>query len=351
MRVYDLGNPGQLVEVGGPTRGYKILPDDSIVLSNTPLIMPGSTWDNTHQQLKLLVDRGISAKYIFIDGSYDPIRFSNRELQEHLRNIQDYFPQAKIIFLSSRVQHWYDNIPNVLYLPYFICMDYRPHTIRPRKGRIGCLNRNNSPHRIWLMHHLLKDGLLDPQRDVYSVSFINIYGGQRPDISSWLGTVNTPYDLEYDLSRWPDSIATHPDGFPNDYSTDHPAWNTGIAIITETEAGFKTMLTEKTWKAIRSYSCWSTYMAEEGYTFLEDMGFEPRFFKKHASFNNIGPIVNLCKTIDTEAAALDYYHERVNQTKHNFEWSGGDNPDSFTNFSTPWHQRFVPEFKRRLNSL
>jgi hypothetical protein len=351
MRVFDLGNPGQIVEVNGPTQGYQILPDDSIILSNTPLIIPGTSWQQTHQQLQLMLDRQITAKYVFIDGSYDPIKFSNREIQEHLKHIQTYFPQSKIAFLSSRVQHWYDNLSNVLYLPYFICLEYQAHKVQPRKGRMGCLNRNNSPHRIWLMHHLLKDGLLDPNRDVYSVSFTNIYNGERTDVTSWLGMCKTPYDLNYELNKWPPTVATHPDNFPNDFSTDHPAWNTGIAIVTETEPGYKTMLTEKVWKAIRSSSCWTAYMGAEGYTFLEDIGFEPRFFKRHASFDDITPITKLCRSIDTEAAALDYYHSNIRQIKHNFEWSGGDNPDSFTNFSTPWHRRFLPEFKRRLNSL
>lgn len=351
MRVFDLGEPGQPVEIHGPTRAYKILPDDSIVLSRTPLIVPNADWAQMHQQLQVLIDRQISAKYVFIDGSYDPIHYSNRVLKEHLENLQRYFLRSKIVFLSSRVQHWYDNLPNILYVPYFMHLDHSVHKVQKRKGRIGCLNRNNSPHRIWLMHHLLKSGLIDPQRDVYSVCFANPYSGNRTDLVNWLGICKRPYDIEYDISQWPDSIATHPDGFPNDYSTDHPAWNTGIAIVTETEPGYKTMLTEKTWKAIRSSSCWTSYMAEEGYGFLEDIGFQPRFFKKHASFDDIVPITKLCRSIDTEAAALDYYHSYARQIKHNFEWSGGNNKDSFANFSAPWHRRFLPEFNQRLNSL
>jgi hypothetical protein len=351
MRVYDLRTPGELAEISGITHTYRILPKESIVLTNTPMIMPGSVWQNTHVQLKIIADRQLAAKYIFIDGSYDPIRFSNRELQENIQKVQEYFPASKVIFLSSRVQHWYDNIPNVLYVPYFIGIAPEHHIVRPRSGRMGCLNRNNSPHRIWLMHNLLKDGLIDAQRDVFSVSFVNVYGVSRCDVANWLGSSKAPYDINYDVDKWPDSMASHPDGFPNDHTTNHPAWNTGIAIVTETEPGYKTMLTEKTWKAIRSSSCWTSYMAEEGYTFLEDIGFQPRLFKKHASFDNISPIVNLCKKIDTEAAALDYYRDQIHAINHNFDWSGGDNIDLYTNLSAPWHNLFLPEFKRRLNSL
>lgn len=350
MQVFDLGNPGQIVPVRHRTYGYTILPDDSVILMNVPMTMPGATWEQTHQQLKLLIEQNITAGYIFVDVSYDPVRFSNREIQQQLSQLSTYFPSSKVVFLSSRVQHWYDNISNILYVPYFMYIRHWYHAAKIRAGRIGCLNRNNTPHRIWLMHNLLKQGLLDQQCDVFSISFANIYTGERPIISNWLG-INAPYDIDYEISQWPDSVASHPDGFPNDFSTDHPAWNTGIAVITETEVGYATMLTEKTWKAIRSSCCWTSYMSDEGYQFLEQIGFEPRFFKEHASFNNIEPIVDICKTISTEAAALDYYHSKINQIKHNFEWSGGDNPDSFVNFSTPWHQRFLPEFNRRLNSL
>ena len=351
MKVFDLGNPGQALLVPGFTLAYKILPDNSVVLMNTPMISPGSEWEKTHQQLKILQDQNVTAPYVFVDGAYDPIRFSNRELLEHLDRIKSYFPHSKVAFLSSRVQHWYDNVPGIIYVPFFLYVNYFQHEPQPRQKRIGCLNRNNSPHRIWLMHNLLKQNLLDSKRDVFSVSFGNIYDNSVPSITAWLGHNNSPYDIDYDISQWPTSIATHPDGFPNDFTVNHPAWNTAISIITETETGWRTMLTEKTWKAIRSRSCWTAYMDQIGYQFLRDVGFEPDLFDDHASFIDIQPIVNICQTYDTEAVALDYYHSQLSKINHNFEWSGGNNQDSVQNFTSPWAQRFLPKFQQAIECL
>ena len=147
------------------------------------------------------------------------------------------------------------------------------------------------------------------------------------------------------------SVATHPDDYPNDYTVDHPAWHTAISIVTETESGWMTMITEKTWKAIRSRSCWSAYMSDSGYQFLRDMGFEPDFFNRHASFVDIKPIVKICKTFDTEAVALDYYHSQINKINHNFEWSGGDNQENCQNLNSPWAQRFLRKFHQDLDRL
>lgn len=354
MRVFDLGNPGQVVPVSVP-RGHRIYPEDSIFLTQTPVLEGnGGKWDRIYGQIRTLLNHGITERYVFIDGSYDPIRSSDRDIQENIGRIQELIPQSKVALLSSRVYHWCNRIPNVIYVPYFIYVDPTFHKHKKRKGRIGCLNRNNSYHRMWLMHNLLKEGLLDPKHDVYSVNFWNFRAPETINdpvsIRGWLGG-NSPYDIDYEINKWPKEIATHPDGFPNDYSTDHPAWSTAISIITETESGFATLLSEKTWKGIRSLSCWTAYMAEEGYKFLEDVGFEPRFFKKHASFDNINPILSICRTLDTESAALDYYYSKKNQIDHNFEWSGGSNEDNFRDLKSPWLQKFLPEFNRQLNSL
>jgi hypothetical protein len=351
LKVFDLANPGQAILVHGPTRSYQILPENSVVLLNVPIMLPGSQWEHTYQQLKILQDQKITAPFVFVDGAYDPVRFGNRELLECLDRIKSYFPGSKIAFLSSRVQHWYDNVPGIIYVPFFLYVNYFPHEYTARHRRIGCLNRNNTPHRIWLMHNLLKQNLLDSERDVYSVRFDNIYDNSVPSITTWLGQVNSPYDIDHDISQWPTAIATHPDDFPNDFTTNHPAWNTAIAIITETEAGWRTMLTEKTWKAIRSRSCWTAYMDQIGYQFLRDVGFEPDLFEQHASFIDIQPIVNICKKFDTQAVALDYYHSQLAKINHNFDWSGGNNQTAVENFTSPWAQRFLPKFQQALECL
>lgn len=330
---------------------FKIFPDDCIFLKNTPIILSNSCWEKTHQQLKVLQDQSITAKIVFIDGTYDPIKYSNRELFEQLDKIKNYFPTAKVVLLSSRVEHWHENIPNFIYVPHCFTVDYIPYDYRPRQKRIGCLNRNNTAHRVWLMHNLLKKNLLRADCDVFSMSFANIHTGARTDIGGWLGNSLAPLDIDYEISKWPASIATHPDGYPNDYTLNHPAWHTAISIVTETESGWMSMVTEKTWKAIRSRSCWTAYMSAAGYQFLRDVGFEPDFFDSHASFVDIDPILKICKTFDTETAALDYYHSQINKINHNFEWSGGNNQDSCQNFTSPWAQRFLLKFQHNLDQL
>lgn len=330
---------------------FKILPDDCILLENTPVILAAGSWRNVYRQLQKLKDQFVTAKNVFINGTHDPIKWSNRELHEQLDKIQHYFPTAKIALLSSRVQHWFDNIPEFIYVPYCIQLGYTHHTNIPRQKRIGCLNRNNSAHRVWLMHNLLKKNLLRPDCDVYSMSFHHIHNGDITKIAGWLGNSLAPMDVDYEIAKWPASIATHPDDFLNDYTTNHPAWNTAISVVTETESGWMTMITEKTWKAIRSRSCWTVYMADVGYQFLRDVGFEPDFFDRHASFVDIKPIIKICQKFDTEAVALDYYHSQIDKINHNFEWSGGNNQDSAENFTSPWAQKFLLKFQRDLACL
>ena len=352
MKIFDFRDVDapRLIEPT-PLRFSKVFPDDCILLQNTAVVLSNGSWKKTHPELKMLRDQNITARFVLVDGSYDPISFSNRELLENLDKIQTYFPTAKVALLSSRVEHYYENIPKLIYLPNCLMVNYVQYDHRPRQKRIGCLNRNNTAHRVWLMHTLLKNQLLRDDCDVYSMSFANISSNARYDIRSWLGNSLSPLDINYELNQWPDSVATHPDGYPNDYTVDHPAWHTAISIVTETECGWTTMITEKTWKAIRSRSCWSAYMSDAGYQFLRDMGFEPDFFDRHASFVDIEPIVKICKTFDTETVALDYYHSQINKINHNFEWSGGDNQDAVTNFTAPGAQKFLLKFQQDLARL
>jgi hypothetical protein len=82
------------------------------------------------------------------------------------------------------------------------------------------------------------------------MSFHHIHNGDITKIAGWLGNSLAPMDVDYEIAKWPASIATHPDDFLNDYSINHPAWHTGIAIITETEPDEHTIVCEKTGKGI-----------------------------------------------------------------------------------------------------
>jgi len=353
LKVFDFRESGlpRLIDPIAQSRFCNILPDDCILLQNTPIILTNSSWDVAHQQLKSLTDQQITAKIVLVDATHDPVKYSNRELLEQLDKIKNYFPTAKIALLSSRVQHWFDNVPELIYVPYCIQLGYTHYEHKPRQKRIGCLNRNNTAHRVWLMHNLLKKNLLRPDCDVFSMSFANINNGSITRVAGWLGNSLAPLDVDYEVAQWSSSVATHPDGFLNDFTVNHPAWNTALSVVTETESGWMTMITEKTWKAIRSRSCWTAYMADVGYQFLRDVGFEPDFFDKHASFVDIKPIVRICKTFDTEAVALDYYHSQTDKINHNFEWSGGNSQYAAENFTAPWAQKFLLKFQRDLTCL
>jgi hypothetical protein len=354
LKAFDFKEPNHLPQMIEPISKLlvsKILPDNCVVLDNTPVVFRAGSWTNAHRQLQMLKDQGVTGKIVFINGTHDPITYSNRELHEQLDTIKNYFPTSKIVLLSSRVQHWFDNIPEFIYVPYPLQLGYIHHTFKPRQKRIGCLNRNNTAHRVWLMHNLLKQNLLRSDCDVYSMSFEHIHNKNYTQVAGWLGHSIAPMDIDYEIAKWPASIATHPDDFPNDFTTDHPAWNTAISVVTETESGWMTMITEKTWKAIRSRSCWTAYMADVGYQFLRDVGFEPDFFDRHASFVDINPIVKICKTFDTETVALDYYHSQTDKINHNFEWSGGNSQYAVKNFTAPWAQKFLLKFQRDLARL
>jgi hypothetical protein len=190
------------------------------------------------------------------------------------------------------------------------------------------------------MHHLLHQGLLDPAQDSYSVAFANLYTNTYCDLGiNW---------FNHAQRQWPPQIQTHPDQFPNDYGISHPAWHTGIVIITETEAGQNTLICEKTAKGILSKSCFSVYMHEVGYKVLEDLGFAPRFFARHAQEFDIEPIVEICKNFATAQDAIDYSQQHQQQIDHNWAWFAHQ---SGTIQSRPWFARWQPKLNQALQSL
>lgn len=320
--------------------GAPILPNDSIVLHRTPATYMLSQLEDFLAACRQFKQDIGSPSWVFIDACWDPFRFDAIQIKKFRQDLQEIFEQSKICVLSAAARHFYEDIPGCLYFPLFLMINYPPLNFLPKAGRIGCLNRRNAAHRVWLMHHLLEQKLIDPERDVYSVSFTNLYTGSYYDVGiDWFNEAQR---------QWPTQISTHPDDFPCDYSIDHPAWHTGISIITETEPGVDTIICEKTAKGILSKSCFSVYMAEVGYRVLEDLGFEPRFFDQHAEEFDIQPIIDICKTITTESQALEYRQQHIDKIEHNFEWFA-INTGPFQ--SRPWWNRYEPKLRQALDSL
>lgn len=209
---------------------------------------------------------------------------------------------------------------------------------------MGCLNRRNAAHRVWLMHHLLEQGLIDYAKDIFSVRFTCQFTDSYYDVDPLVGCDW----FNQAQMQWPRAMATHPDNFPSDYSIRHPAWHTGIAIITETEPGLHTIICEKTAKGILSKSCFTVYMADVGYRVLEDLGFLPRFFAKHAENFDIEPILSICRDIATESQAMEYREQCLAQIEHNFDWFAFDQGPLQ---SRPWFVRFQPKLQQALDNL
>lgn len=322
---------------------HGVLPDQSLVVQNTPFYYGPRNWTDFFTACGKIHQQWPNIPYVFIDASWDPVHTSNEDIVQRIGELQTIFAPSKVLLLSAKAQHWFDNISNVLYLPLFAMQQVTYTQPMPRQGRMGCLNRRNALHRIRLMYELLSRNLLDDQRDVYSVNFVNIWSNTRYNFDQspyqWLGPA---------LATWPDSLATHPDGFVNDYGISHPAWHTAIAIVTETETGEFTLLSEKTAKALVSQSCFTVYMADVGYRVLKDLGFEPRFFDSHAEYDNIEPILSLCSDIATEQDAMDVRQQHLQQIQHNYHWFGNDHTDVTLR---PWYSRFEPKLRQALDNL
>ena len=346
MRVFDFVNPAGVQKIDGINNAYRMLPDNSIVLMGTPYTtIDRTSWADYYKNLQTLKAQLVNDTFVFIDAAWDPVLISTQDCIDNLAATKEFFPSAKVAVLSSRCENWFDDIPGLIYYPYFGAIVYNTYTPRARSGRIGCLNRHNSPHRLWLMHSLLSEKLIDGDRDIYSVGFTSPYDFTaygRPD--GFVG-YEKKLNLDDEIKKYPPQIATHPDNFPNDYTINHPAWHTGIAVVTETKPGKDTLISEKTAKAIISKSCFSIYMSELGYRVLEELGFQPRFFSENASETNIEPIKQICRQLDTESAALDYRRSHMDKINHNAEWfSQGP-------MLGPWSDQYKPKLQRDLDRL
>lgn len=298
MKVIDLQNA---VEAPWALQHFSILPDDSTVLLNA----------------KINNIPTVDTACIFIDGSYDPVLMSDIEIQELIAQTKKLNPQSQVVFLSSRCSDFDNNNLNVIWYPVFMLRSYGQAPTNNRSKRIGCLNRRNAPHRIWLMHNLLKQQLIDHERDIFSVSFVNVYDGKRSRLNDWISISQQDALL---IAEYPDSIATVPDNFINDHSIEHPAWNTAIAVVSETEVGPLAMITEKTVKAIESQSCWILHTGQSQLNVMKLLGFEIDLFEQHATGHNIEPVVKVCQELATEDQALEYRDSKQYLIDHNAFW-------------------------------
>jgi len=344
MPCYDY-DQGQFSPCGWVYPGETVLPSDNIILQRTPFTwQQNNNWSTFYTACQQLARSITVPAYVFIDASWDPFVMSNTEILQRLAELDSIFVDSKVCILSARAQHYFDHLPGCVYMPLFAMHNYKDLEHRPKSGRIGCLNRRNAAHRVWLMHHLLDKKLIDPQRDVYSVAFTSLWSDTYFDVDHLL-QINWFNQAQ---RQWPTQIQTHPDNFPNDYGISHPAWHTGIVIITETEVDANTLICEKTAKGILSKSCFSVYMHDVGYRVLEDLGFEPRFFANHAQEFDIQPIIDICHKFDTADSAIDYSREHQHQIDHNFDWLAyGQGPVH----ARPWFGRWKPKLEQALQSL
>jgi hypothetical protein len=337
MKVFDFLDLSGPAEIFWTVQPYRLLPDNSLILLNFAK-HAGANFDPAllSQRLKQLP---VNVDYVFIDDSYDPVTLSDLRIQETIELVAQHFTNSHVIFLSSKCSHYYSDEKHILWYPFFLLTKY-PTVIQPRQQRIGCLNRRNALHRIWLMHNLLSQGLIDHDRDIFSMAFAGVYDQDRVHhmIDTWLGLGNTNYNTL--IAQYPNSIATIPDNFPNDHGILHPARHTAITIVTETDCDELGIITEKTAKAMAARCCWIAYTGSDCIRVLTDLGFETQLFDQHATGRNIDPIVQVCRDLDTKSAAMDYYHSKLPQIEHNQQ-----------HLEHGWLTQYVPKLKQALDLL
>ena len=348
MKVYDLyhNNPKEIfgeTEIKklnhnhGTKDNYRLLPDDSVVFLNLFLeVMEGAIANNIdiiHKKLNQLPR--LSTKFVFIDVSHDSIFASDDVVLELVNIVQKYYPASRCIFLSGSAHHYYSTNKNIIWYPYFFLPKYATSN-NPRAKRVGCLNRRSAPHRVWLMHNLLSRQLIDHDRDIFSIAFADIWENKPCDLNAWLPV---PTEIQLAIAEYPNRIATIGDNqLNNDHTTNHPAWSTALTVVTEAEVGHEAMISEKTMKAIASKCCWMAYTGQPQLDVMTDLGFNLNTFDQHAVGYNIEPIINMCQTLDTEAAALDYYHSKIDIINHNQQWLANDQ----------WIPRYLDKFNSTL---
>lgn len=279
-------------------KSFALLPEDSLVIDccHGPAAIKSATIPTGTYQ------------HVFFHTAADPVNDDVSTIQDLLEDLKRLFPGSRVWFLTSRCEHYLYTIPNIVWYPYWLLNTRAPVISRERSKRMGCLNRRSSAHRSWLMYNLLKENLIDHERDIFSIRF---------DLDK-MREIPAEIDQDFVMSL-PATAATIEDGFPNDHSIDHPAWNTAIAIVTETKQDERAILTEKTAKAILSGSCWMLYSGEASVQVLQDLGFE-LLFDQQANGWNVQPILDICRELKDQSSALDYRQSRLPQIEHNLQW-------------------------------
>ena len=317
MKSYDFSTP-DLVEMSY-LPNYSILPNHSIIIRRFSTYYSPLSLDQLISMIDWIPEK--NPRYVFIDYSPDDIPpYTRDEIQERIDLFKSHFPNSRVILLTPQPDDYNTTQPDVLFYPYWFLNHPTEYPITIRKKRIGCLNRRNAAHRVWLMHNLLSQGLIDHERDIFSMRFVNVFDKKtKADLASWLPSISIE-EQRFINRSYPESIATIPDDFPNDHSTQHPAWNTALAIVTETEVDHYCVITEKTIKAFLSRSCFMLYTGQEELDLLPKLGFELGTFEQHATEFNIDPILEMARKLDTESVALDYYHSKLDIINHNYDW-------------------------------
>lgn len=341
MKIFDFIQADQPKEIFGESYLYRILPKNSVVLQN--VLKHGNINLKPQELTQGLKTISVDAEYVFVDDSSDTVAFSDLEILFALELIKQQFGNCKPVFLSGKCSHYYSAHKNIIWYPKFLLWDY-PTQHRPRQKRIGCLNRRNAPHRVWLMYNLLEEGIIDHDRDIFSISFVDFLDkNHTADIDGWIKKPGTNYNSM--IKQYPDTIATMPDHFSSsvgiDMTTEHPAWHTAITVVTETECGDLAMISEKIMKAIAAECCWIAYTGVDSIRVLNDLQFDTKLFEHHASGTDIECIRQVCKMIDTQDLAMDYRHSRRHQIQHNKQHL----------VSEEWLKHYVPKLESVLNSL
>ena len=80
------------------------------------------------------------------------------------------------------------------------------------------------------MHTLMRDKLIDAERDVYSVSHVGLYDNAYIDVDGWLNSAgNTDLKINDEIRQGPDSFATNPPAYTPPHRS-KPRLSPGYAV-------------------------------------------------------------------------------------------------------------------------
>jgi hypothetical protein len=153
--------------------------------------------------------------------------------------------------------------------------------------------------------------------------------------------INTELDvlsIRYQANS--ESLATHPDDWPNDHGIAHPAYQAHLNIVTETVPWERGIITEKTTKMFESETAGIMYNSPASLEVLRELGFEIDYVD-HASLNDITPIVDLLTQLQDPQDCVSWYWQHIKHHQHNRQ--------QFV--SSAWADRFDAWFKQQLANI